>query len=125
MLGGGLVFFSLFRLPRLLREIGGEAMDDPLTQPSPPEGGEGLSPLSPLPVGEGWVRALLVFFIKKEPPTPASPVLPPKGEDFAVEDIPPFGGSDAKHQRGPCLISLRVGAPWLVHPPPSQALPRP
>ena len=34
------------------------------TSPSPnplPQGGEGFSDLSPLPVGEGWVRALFFF----------------------------------------------------------------
>jgi hypothetical protein len=32
----------------------------PLTQPSPPQGGEGFILRSPLPVGEGWVRAFLL-----------------------------------------------------------------
>jgi hypothetical protein len=50
----------------------------PLTQPSLPQGGEGLNTLSPLPVGEGWVRACLAF-LKKEPPTLAAPVIPPEG----------------------------------------------
>jgi|GEM_PF-2446456 len=39
--------------------------------PSPnplPQGGEGLNILSPLPVGEGWVRALFVFLNKNPPP---------------------------------------------------------
>jgi|GEM_PF-4063557 len=44
-------------------------VDDPLTQPSPPEGGEGFIVLSPLPVGEGWVRALFVFLNKTLAPS--------------------------------------------------------
>ncbi len=65
-------------------------MDEhPLTQPSPPRG-RGLIGSSPLPMGEGRVRALFVF-LKKEPPTPASPVLPPEGEGFGVVDLPPLG----------------------------------
>jgi hypothetical protein len=69
--------FSVFRFPReggdpdpfSVREglgyillFAGNAIertrDDPLTQPSPPQGGEGFIVLIPLPVGEGWVRAL-------------------------------------------------------------------
>ena len=29
--------------------------------------GRGLEPISPLPVGEGWVRALFVFFLPRSP----------------------------------------------------------
>jgi hypothetical protein len=32
----------------------------PLTPPSPPRD-RGLEPISPLPVGEGWVRALFPY----------------------------------------------------------------
>jgi hypothetical protein len=34
----------------------------PSPHPLPLEGGEGFSQFSPLPVGEGWVRALFSFF---------------------------------------------------------------
>ena len=44
---------------------------NPLTQPSPPQGGEGLSVISPLPEGEGWVRAFLILLNKSL--TPAAP----------------------------------------------------
>ncbi len=33
----------------------------------PPPWGRGLEPISPLPEGEGWVRALFVFFLMKDP----------------------------------------------------------
>ena len=36
----------------------GQWMNTPHSQPSPPQGGKGLIGSSPLPVGEGWVRAL-------------------------------------------------------------------
>ncbi len=47
--------------------MNGEGVDDPLTQPSPPQGGEGFIGSSPLPVGEGWVRAFLVSFLPFSP----------------------------------------------------------
>jgi hypothetical protein len=69
--------FSVFRFPRAggdpepfsVREalgyiivFAGNAIertrDAPLTQPSPPQGGEGFIVLITLPVGGGWVRAL-------------------------------------------------------------------
>jgi hypothetical protein len=47
--------------------------------------------LSPLPVGEGGVRAFLVFVISERPPTPATPVLPPEGENLGTANLPPLG----------------------------------
>ena len=37
-------------------------------------------------MGEG-----LVFLLKRAPPTPASPVLPPEGEDLGALNLPPLG----------------------------------
>ena len=47
-------------------EGNGTKVDEyPLTQPSPPRG-RGLRTQSPLPVGEGWVRALFFFRLPRE-----------------------------------------------------------
>ena len=42
-------------------------MNTPHSQPSPPQEGKGLEPISPLPVGEGGVMAYSVFFLMKDP----------------------------------------------------------
>ncbi|MEY4248730.1 MAG: aspartate carbamoyl transferase [Pseudomonadota bacterium] len=56
----------------------------PLIQPSPPRG-RGLEPLSALPEGEGWVRALFKC------PLPGFAGTSPRGGRFTVPVLPPLG----------------------------------
>ncbi len=83
---------------RLRREGG----DNPLTQPSPPRG-RGLIGSSPLPEGEGWVRALFVFFLKNPLPR-LRRYFPQRGKIFRPRSSP-SGGSGAQRRRGPRFLS--------------------
>jgi hypothetical protein len=69
--------------------------------------------LSPLPVGEGGVRAFLVFFISERPPTQATPVLPPEGENLGTANLPPLG-EVARSPPHPALPA-KAGTQTLTH----------
>ena len=77
----------------------------PSLRPSPPQGGEGLSVLSPLPEGEGWVGALFVFFLMKVPLPRLRRYFPQRGKIIGAKSSP-SGGSSPKGRRGPCLPSV-------------------
>jgi hypothetical protein len=67
-----------------------KAVDDPLTQPSPPRG-RGLEPISPLPEGEGWVRALIVFVFEKNPLPRLCRYFPQGGKIYRSKIFPLWG----------------------------------
>ncbi len=73
--------------------------------PSPnplPQGGEGLFLLSPLPVGEGWVRALF-FLSTRVPREGGDPETSRTGRWLALIWIPAFAG-DAAERVGSILV---------------------
>ena len=75
--------------------------------PSPnplPQGGEGLFLLSPLPVGEGWVRALFVFLpLTRVPREGGDPENSRTGRLLALIWTPAFAG-DAVDKVGNILV---------------------
>jgi hypothetical protein len=90
----------------------------PSLRPSPPQEGEGLSVLSPLPEGEGWVRALFVFF--KTPLPPLGGYFPQRRKILECEIFPL--GEVARRAEGGLVFSLfrfprEGGDPDLCTPP--------
>ncbi len=65
-------------------------VNTPSLRPSPPQGGEGLSVLGPLPVGEGWVRAFLVF-LKQNPLPRLRRYFPQRGKIWGRQIFPLWG----------------------------------
>jgi len=74
--------------PAVVGHAAERAVGNPLTQPSPP-GERGLEPISPLPEGEGWVRAL--FLRASLPPRFARCVVQDRGQPaFSDVEVPAF-----------------------------------
>ena len=77
----------------------------------PPLKGARATTDKPSPCGRGLGEGLV--FLKKEPPTPATPVLPPEGEDQRYENLPPLGEVARSGIGGLVFLTRSKNAPYF------------